>query len=251
MEILRVLSVSLKLNFKNLLSHRFSFWIKLILSMIKHLLFALSWKPFYAIFDNIHGWQFEHHILMIGMVTFGTGIVEVFFDGLRDLPIIIESGKLDKYLLQPKDPILMIALSKITITSWSDVLAGITLIGLSGLFDISILLFLVLAGLFFFSLYLYVGSLRFFIPGSSDLLLDIYSKTLIIASQPNVSYSSILKVLTFSVLPVCLISFLPIQYIREKQMYLLIICVMGGLCFHIVARFVFFKGIKRYEVKGL
>ena len=248
---LYVLFVSLKINFKNLLLNGNSLWIKIILNIIKHLMFVLAWKPFYSLFHSINGWNFEHHILMIGMVTFGTGVVEIFFDGLRDLPIIIENEEIDKYLLQPKDPIFMIALSKITITSWSDVLAGITLIAMSGVFDVSIFLFLPLSGLFFFSLYLYIGSLRFFIPNSSSFLLDLYSKTLIIASQPNVSYSGALKLLTFSILPVCLSSFLPIQYVREKELLLLLICVVGGLCFHTFARYIFFRGLKRYEINGL
>lgn len=247
MTILKLVFFALGLNLKNAVHEKLSFWVKVLLNIFKHLMFALAWKPFYLTYNSIHGWNYEHHILMIGLITISMGFAEIFFDGLRDLPQVIESKRLDAFLLQPQDPILMIALSRTSIKSWADVFAGFTLIYFSEIFDISLILFVGLGMLFFFSLYLYLGSLRFFIPNSSMLIQEIYSKTMIIASQPNVSYTGILKMLTFSFLPVCLISLYPIQYIREKQPEFLLIAVIGGVCFHFWARFLFFSGLKRYR----
>lgn len=223
------------------------FWLKITISIIKHLLFALAWQPFYLKYHSIHGWCYEHQLLMIGLVTIGSGLVEIFFDGLRDLAHIIENRKLDIYLLKPQDPILLLALSKTSITSWSNVLAGILLIKFSHLFDCAVLLFIPLSGLFFFSLYLYLGSLRFFIPNSTSLICDLYSKAMLIATQPNVSYRGFLKLITFSILPVCLVSFYPIQYVREKKILYFAIVALGCALFYIFARVIFFQGLKRYS----
>ena len=97
---------------------------------------------------------------------------------------------------------------------------------------------------------LYLGSLRFFIANSSSLIREIYSKTLLLASYPNVSYTGFLKLVTLSVLPVCLISFYPIKYVREKNIVFFVIAVLGCAIFYCIARLLFFSVLRKYESSG-
>ncbi len=247
MTALRFILLAFWFNVKSALALKLAFWLNIAIKLVQHLLFALAWQPFYLKYHSINGWGYQHQLVMIALVNLGAGLAELLFDGLRDLPRIIESGTLDSYLLKPQDPILMIALSKTSLNSWSNVLAGIVFIKMSNLFDWVIVLFALLATLFFFSLYLYLGSLRFFINNSNSLIADIYSKTMLIATQPNTSYKGLLKIITFSILPVSLVSFFPVQYICEKNIRHLMIVVFGSVLFYIFSRAIFFIGLRRYN----
>jgi ABC-2 type transport system permease protein len=241
------IAYSLKNGIQETIKSKRVFWLKIVASIIKHLFFIVAWNPFYTIFHNIQGWEFGHFLLLTGLLTIGTGIVEFFFDGLREIPRIIDSGYLDTYLLYPKNVILTIALSKSTLTSLSDILTGLLLIALSGKFEPIVLIFMVLSPLFFFSLYLYIGSIRFFIPNSSSLIYDVYSKALLIASQPNISYSGILKLITLTILPVSLISLFPIEYLIHKNKPILLLTITLNFSFLFFSILIFKLGLKKYE----
>jgi ABC-2 type transport system permease protein len=220
---------------------------KIIASTLKHVMFVLAWKPFYLSYSNINGWDYKHHLFTIGLITIGIGLTEVFFDGLRDLPQMIECGSLDRFLTIPRDPILTLAMSKSCLHSLSDILAGTLMLLFSELATAITILLIFFSSLFFFSIYLYLGSLRFFINESNTIILDLYSKTILIAMQPNSSYTGLLKIITHSILPVCLVSFYPTEYIRNKNFLFLLISIIGTVLFYLTARSLFFFGLTRYE----
>lgn len=234
-------------NLRTALNAKLAFWIKVIVNAFKHGMFALAWKPFYFNYGDINGWTYREHLLMIGLVTISIGISEIFFDGMRELPNMIETGRLDRFLVLPRDPLLTLSLSKTSPSSWSDLIAGIFLLYASGCFDFVFLLFIPLGVFFFFSLYLYIGSLRFFIPDGNSIIHEIYSKTLLIATQPNSGYSGFLKILTNSLIPVALVSYFPIEYIRTGNICFLIFSVVGCIVFYILSRLFFLCGLNYYD----
>lgn len=238
---------AMMVNLRSARHFKVVFWIKVTANALKHGMFALAWKPFYANYGDINGWTYQEHLLMIGLVTMSIGVTEIFFDGLRELPTMIEKGSLDRFLLLPRDPVLTLSLSQSALSSWSDLIAGVFLLYASGHFDFILLLFIPLGVLFFFSLYLYIGSLRFFIPDGNTIIHEIYSKTLLIANQPNAGYSGFLKILTNSLIPVALVSYFPIEYRRTGNLYFLTVAVVGGMMFHIFSRLFFLWGLRYYD----
>jgi len=245
---MRYLITAFCTNFKLSVALKISFLITLLIVLVKQALFLVAWKFFFAKYHTVHGWDFKEMLLMYGIVSFGIGFVEIFFYGLREIPRLIETHQLDVYLLQPKNLILNIAMSKGEITSLGEVILGILLISYSGyLFSAAIILILLLAIVFIFSLYLYLSSIRFFVPNGTNFVRELYQNANIVATQPNSAYRGLFKIFTMTLLPTAFISFYPIEFLRTGLLENLLFATLGTFAFFAGAQFLFKLGLKYYE----
>jgi ABC-2 type transport system permease protein len=237
-------------NFRLSLAYRGAFVFTVIITVVKQILFLLSWHFFFEKYKVIQGWNFEHLLVAYGSVCFSVGFVETFFYGLKDLPRMVETGQLDSFLLQPKNVILNIAMSKGDMSALGELITGVLLISYSGYFINSfpaIILILSLSTVFMFSLLLYISCISFFVKNSFDFIRELNLNAIIVATQPNVAYRGLLKMLTFTILPVAFLSFFPIEFLRTGYWYYLCVTVVGTLFFFGLACWIFYIGLKRYE----
>ncbi len=247
---LKFLWLAVVTNFKLSLALRFAFFITMVITIVKQLLFLVAWNFFFEKYKVIQGWNFNNMILMYGIVGFSIGCVETFFYGLRDLARIIDNNQLDTFLLQPKNVILNIAMSKGDLSALGEIVTGVILIIYSGYlvkaFPV-ILLILLIGILFVFSLFLYLGCIGFFMRDAYEFVRELSLNAIIIATQPNAAYRGAFKILTFTVLPVAFLSFFPIEYLRTGILKYLFFSLLGTTLFLGVAWWVFYTGLKRYE----
>lgn len=247
---LRFLRSALLANFKLSLALRFTFFVNILIVIIKQSLFLVTWNFFFEKYRFIQGWNFNDMLLMYGIVSFSIGFVEFFFYGLRDLPRIIETNQIDTYLLQPKNIILNVAMSKGDIGAIGEVLLGILLIAYSGyLWSSSLLILTILpiSVIFIFSLYLYLSNIAFFIKNSNNFIRELYSNANIIATQPNSAYRGFFRIFTLTFLPTAYISFFPVEFMRTINFTSLAISYMGTFSFLLITIWLFKRGLKRYE----
>ncbi|MDB6096405.1 MAG: hypothetical protein JWM09_683 [Francisellaceae bacterium] len=247
---LRFIYLSICINLRLALALKSAFVITMILTILKQVLFLMTWKFFFKKYPLIQGWTFQHMLLMYGIVTFSMGLIEAFFIGIKDLPKIIESSHLDIYLLQPKNLILNIALSKGDMSAIGEIITGILLLSYSGFLIKAfptIVLILILSALFMFSLLLYLGCIAFCLKNSTEFIQELNLNSIITATQPNASYKGAFKWLTFTILPVGFLSFFPIEYLRTGLNKYLFITILGNLLFFLIANIIFRLGLKHYE----
>lgn len=235
-------------NFKLSVALRAAFLITLCIVIAKHLLYLVTWNVFFARYKTVQGWNFEEMLLMYGIVSFSIGIVEVFFYGLKELPRMIEMHQLDVFLLQPKNLILNVAMSKGDISAIGEVILGILLMIYSGYFlSPAIVLVGFLGPVFIFSFYLYLSSLAFFITNSTNFIRELYQNANIVATQPNSAYRGLFRIFTLTLLPTAFISFFPIEYFRTGLLQYLFLTALGTGIFFSTACWIFYCGLKRYE----
>jgi ABC-2 type transport system permease protein len=250
MFLLKFVWLAICINLKRSLALRGAFLITMIVTITKQLLFLVAWSFFFDRYKMVQGWTFEHMILAYGILCFAMGFVEAFFYGLKELPQIIETSQLDTFLLQPKNIILNIALSKGDVSALGEVVTGILLIAYSGYFGTSlliVLLLMVITTLFMFALLLYLSCIAFFMKNSSDFIKELNLNAIIVATQPNAAYSGAFKIFTFTILPVAFLSYFPVQYFRTGVWQYLLLTLAGTTVFFGVAYGLFKCGLKRYE----
>ncbi len=238
------------LNFKLSLAHRTAFLFSILIIVLKQILMLMTWKFFFAKYQSVHGWHFNDMVFMYGLVAFSLGFVDAFFYGLKQLPRYIENNQLDTFLLQPKNIILNVALSKGDITSLGEVLTGILLICYSGYFTesfFSVLLILLTGTLFTFALILYLHCIGFFMKDAYDFARELNLNAAIMATQPSTAFKGAFRMLTFTLLPVGFLSFFPVEFIRTGIIQHLWWTLSGTLIFFALACFLFNFGLKRYE----
>lgn len=250
MFLLRFIWLAICTNLKLSFALRGAFFITLIVTVIKQLLFLIAWSFFFGRYKMVQGWTFENMILAYGILCFAMGFVEAFFYGIKELPQIIENGQLDTFLLQPKSILLNVGLSKGDVSALGEVVTGILLIGYSGYFGSAlpiILLLMVITTLFMFALLLYLSCIAFFMQNASDFIKELNLNAIIVATQPNAAYSGAFKIFTFTILPVAFLSYFPVEYFRTGLWYYLFITLAGTSIFFGVAYGLFKRGLKRYE----
>ena len=198
----------------------------------------------------VQGWTFEHMILAYGILCFAMGFVEAFFYGIKELPQLIETGHLDSFLLQPKNLVLNVALSKGDFSALGEVITGILLITYSGYFssDLTmVLLMMAISTLCMFALILYLSCIAFFMRNASDFIKELNLNAIIVATQPNAAYSGAFKIFTSTIVPVALLSYFPVEYFRTGFYYYWWITLVGTGVFFGMACGLFKWGLKHYE----
>lgn len=251
---LAFLRSALLVNLKLSLALRAVFIFTIVITVIKQILFLMTWNFFFERYKIVVGWDFDSMLLAYGIVCFSIGVVEAFFYGVKELPRLIETGQLDVFLLQPKNVILNIAISRGDLSAFGEIVTGLIVITYSGYLSSAfpqVILLLLLGVLFVFSLLLYLSCLAFFIKDASDFIRTLNLNVVIMASQPNVAYRGALKMLTFTLLPVAFLSFLPVEYLRTGLQEYLGYSVAGTLLFFAIVCWVFHLGLRRYESGSL
>ena len=86
----------------------------------------------YSIKDNIGGYSFKQVLLLWGLAAMGYGVSRFFFKNAFDLSDIINTGKLDNYLVQPKNVLLSVITSDVEVSALGDILYGYIILFLYG-----------------------------------------------------------------------------------------------------------------------
>jgi ABC-2 type transport system permease protein len=254
MKLFKFIRAAIIHNFVLSIVFKTAFIINLGIAVLKQAFFLVAWHFFFQKYTHVNGWIFNDLLLVCGLLSIGIGVVEILFFGLKDLPQIVETNALDRYLLQPQNLILNIALSRGQISSLGDVFTGVIAIWYGGFFStylLSTLLCIPLAIIFIFALYLYLGCISLYIKNSSEFIRELYRNSIIIASQPNSSYTGFLKILTITVLPVAFLSFFPVEFVKHSSYKYFFISYLGAIGFLYTSCIIFYNGIKRYESGNL
>ncbi len=250
MKYLNFLWISLLTSIKHSLSLKLTLITSIILIALRNIAFLLAWSSFFKNFISIGGWEFNDFILMHGIVAVSAGITDLFFFGLRDLPNILDTNRIDSLLTQPKNIIIKIAISKIEISGIGEAITGFLLILYSGYFiksPFSIIVIIFLSILIVCSLYLYISCIAFFIKNAENIVMGLRGMCFIASGQPNSGYDGFLKFITCTILPVAYWSFFPVEFIRTMNLKFLGISFLGTISLLIAAVLIFNFGLKRYK----
>lgn len=254
MNYIKFLWTSFLTSFKLSISLKLTLLSSVLLIALRQITYLLAWTSFFKNFKTVGNWDFNDFLLMHGIVAVSAGITEFFFYGLRELPNIIVSKKLDYLLTQPKNVIIKIAFSKIEVSSIGEAITGFFLIFYSGvLFKAPIFTFIILfqSIILVFALYLYLSCIAFFINNSDGILQYLRGMCFIASGQPNSGYSGFLKFITCTILPIAYWSFFPVEFIRTGNIKFLGISFLGTISLLIIAISIFNLGLRRYQSGNL
>ncbi|HTH14054.1 MAG TPA: ABC-2 family transporter protein, partial [Spirochaetia bacterium] len=159
-------------------------------------------------------------------------------------------GELDVYLLQPKDPLFHILVSRTEVSAWGDLAYGLVLLPFLTLDPVKMALFLlftVTGALVFVAFFSLVGSLAFWwgnIEGLSGALTEfLLSFTL----YPDTVFPKEMRWVFYSVVPAGFLAFLPLRVLRDLDWVWLPVVVGAAAALLVAAWAAFAAGVRRYE----
>ena len=148
------------------------------------------------------------------------GISRFFFKESFELTDIIHSGRLDNYLVQPKNVLLSSITSSVEVSALGDMIYGIIMLCIFGLNLKSFLLFIVcgICGAFVLvSIAVIFASLTFWFGRVETIANTMNSLMTNFATYPEGIFKGIIKILFYTILPLGLTTYIPVQLISNFQ----------------------------------
>jgi len=221
------------------------------LMVANNVIFYIMWWLFFNEFTTVGGWQVKDMIALLAIGGGSYGLMAILFGGTRDLGKLIINGNLDPFMTQPKNLLLHIAGSKSVAKGWGNLLTTLFLLFFGNLTDpktLSLVCLSLCTGcLVFTSIRIIAHSMAFWL-GPIESLSERYTDSLFLfALYPTNIYSGILQLVMFTLIPAGVITYLPVELIRDFSWEKVFILLASGSAFSAAAIIVFYRGLKRYE----
>jgi ABC-2 type transport system permease protein len=241
----------IEISIRSSIQSKKKFFLEVVLIMMNNFFFVALWWIFFQRFDAIAGWSFGDVMAMIAISSGAFGLKEIIFGGTQKISSLILNGEIDSYLVKPKSTLLLILTSKSFPRGWGHLATGIFLTAFGGFATIWTLPFIlasmVLGCIIFTAAAVTIYTLPFWLGPVENGTRRYYETLLLFSLYPAHTYSGLLKVALFSILPAGLIGTLPVEILRNFSLDKLLLLTGSTLALSAFALFVFSKGVKHYE----
>ena len=251
---IKISLLSIKYAIMREMLNKISFLTNIVFMIINNSTFIIQWVVLFSIKNDIGGYSLNEVLLLWGLASSSFGVSRFFFKKAFDLSTTINNGKLDSYLVQPKNVLLSVITTDVEPSALGDMLYGYIVLLIYGItFKLFLLftLFSICSGLIITAITIIFNSLSFWF-GKSDLLAEKMDGFMTsFATYPGGIFKGVTKWILLTIIPVGIANYMPVDVMRNFNLsYLLII--LGFTIFIVTIAFiVFYKGLKRYSSSNL
>ena len=251
---IKVSLLSIKYGLQREMLNKVTFFSNIIFMILNNAAFLVQWLILFSLKDNIGGYGIKQVILLWGLASGTFGVAHFFFKEAFNLSEDINTGKLDNYLIQPKNVLLSLITSSVEVSAIGDLLYAYIMLFLYGITLKNFILFTffcIVGGIIMVCLTVITASLSFWF-GKVELLSHTLNTFITsFSTYPEGIFKGFIKVIFYTLIPIGFISYLPVNILTTFQ-YTKILIVLGVTLLSIVLTFiVFYKGLKKYSSSNL
>lgn len=251
---LKVTKLSIKYALMREMLNKATFISNVFFMILNNSAMIVQWIVLYAIKDNVGGYTFKQILLLWGLSANVYGIAHFFFKKAFNLSETINNGKLDAYIVQPKNILIAAITSDVSVSALGDLLFGYIMFFIYG-FTIKgfilFSLFSITGGLMLASISVILNSLSFWF-NNSDMIADIGNSLMVnFATYPDGIFKGLTKILLFTIIPVGIANYIPIKIITTFDLCLFVINISVCIVLILIAFLIFYKGLKKYSSSNL
>ena len=251
---IKVACLSIKYALQREMLNKVTFFSNIIFMILNNACFIIQWVIIYSLKNNVGGYSFKQILLLWGIAAGTFGVAHFFFKEAFNLSDTINTGKLDAYLIQPKNVLISSITSSVEVSCIGDMIYGWIMLFLYGFSIKNALLFLffsITGGLIIASLAVIFGSLSFWFGRVEIVANTINNLMTTFATYPEGIFKGFVKVLFYTLLPIGFVNYIPINLLNEFSLLQFGIVVFITILFIALAFFLFYKGLKRYSSSNL
>lgn len=245
----------LRHNLMSAMAYRGAFILQVVGMVLNDAMLLFFWWVLFNRLPTLQGWDLAGVMTLYGVVAFGFGMATVVCGNAFLVARVIVSGDLDYYLALPADTLVHVLVSRMSLSAWGDVLFGLAvfLVAAPGQWG-SLPLFLLLgliAGLILVAFSVLVGSLAFWVGNADSLAAQATNALVTFGLYPVEIFPGVVRILLYTLIPAAFVGSVPAGLLSEfdwGQMALLVAFTAG---IALAARWVFFRGLRRYESGNL
>ena len=230
---------AIKKNIQNSAELRTSFLMNVVGMSINNTCFIIIWIFFIKSVGVINGWTAADIVGLQGFVALCFGIVFSAGAGIRRLADYTASGVFDRFMLSPKNLLVVIATASFGASAVGDMVFGIVCLIIYALLIhasiyqiLLILLLVVISSLVFLAAAIAISSMSFFFTDSSSVIASLFDFFLTPALFHGGAFQGVMRfVFTFAI-PSLLIGTLPVEIVRDVSLpKLLLVSILAILWF--------------------
>lgn len=239
-------------NLSSAMEYRASFITQIVGMFINNGIYFVFWLIFFQQFGTVRGYQMDDIYLLFAIVALGYGLGYMFAANTgANLAYLIAQGRLDYYLVLPRNLLLHVIFSRMSVSTIGDVSFGLVAYLFTGRFHpLEILLFFaasLLAGLVFVGFLLIMGSLAFFMGNARYVSQQMSNAILTFSLYPHTLFSGAARFLLFTLIPAGFIGAVPVEIVKGRNGLLLAGLLGAVVVVWGVGTAVFYYGLRRYE----
>lgn len=250
----KVSILSIKFACMRELLNKTTFISNVLFMILNNASMIIQWIVLFSLKENIGGYSFNQVLLLWGMASGVYGFSRFFFSKSFDLSDIITNGKLDAYIVQPKNVLISVITSDIKVSALGDLIFAFIVLFIYGFtFKRFILftLFIITGGIIIASVSIILNSLSFWFSKTETVANVGNSLMLNFATYPDGIFKGITKMLLFTLIPVGISNYVPVRIIIEFNIWLFLINIIVCILLVMLAFYVFYSGLKRYSSSNL
>ncbi len=250
----RVLLLSVKYNIMREMTNHVTFLMNVLFMVLNNATFIIQWLLLFQLKNDIGGYALHDVLVLWGLAASTFGLSHIFFDRAYGLSDLIMNGKLDSFLVQPKNVLLGVISSGTNSSAIGDLIYGYLVICIFKFSLINLLLFTVmslLGAIILTAFTVIAGSISFWIVRGDMLAHNLTSAAIHFSTYPDGIFKNSVRLILYTVIPVGLIYYLPLKVILHfNPIHFLI--VLGAAAITVtLAFFFFYRGLKRYSSGNL
>lgn len=251
---LKITGLSIKYAMMRELLNKATFISNIIFMILNNSCMIVQWIVLFSLKSDMGGYTFREVLLLWGMAAGVYGVSHFFFKKCFSLSDTINSGKLDAYIVQPKNILLSTITSDIEVSALGDILFAIIVYFIYGFTIEGFVLFILFAitgGLMLTAISVILHSLSFWF-NSADMVADVGNSLMTnFATYPDGIFKGITKWLLFTLVPVGIANYIPVKIIIEFNPYLFLINICVCILLITFAYIIFYRGLRKYSSSNL
>ena len=251
---IKLIFLNIKYNLAKEMLNKITFFTNIFFMIINNASFIIQWIIIYSIKDNIGGYTLKDIILLWGLASGTYAICFIVFGGVIKLPNLIMNGKIDVYMIQPKNILVSILSSFTKVSAIGDLIYAYILLFIYGFTIKNFLLytlFIITGGIIITAILTITGSLAFWITRADSITHSFMGTMLSIDTYPESIFNNSVKILLYTIIPVGLTAYLPIRLIKNFMINNFLIVIVFTFFIASLAFYVFYQGLKRYTSSNL
>lgn len=250
----KVSFLSIKYSLMRELLNKASFISNVVFMMLNNASMIIQWLVLYSLRGDMGGYSFKEILLLWGIASATFGFSRFFFERAFHISRLINEGKIDSFIVQPKNILIGICTSGISVSAIGDLLYGYIMLifyGLSIKVFILFTYFVITGGIIITCISIILNSLSFWF--SNTTTVSVLGNRLMcnFATYPDGIFKGVAKALLFTLIPVGISNYIPVHVIVNFDLNLFLIntCVCIFLIYF--AFIIFYRGLRRYSSSNL
>lgn len=251
---LRVCLLSVKYNIMREMLNKVTFLTNICFMMLNNASFLVQWAILFRLKEDIGGYSFREVMLLWGLSASSFGLSHILFARVFSLPELIINGKLDAWLVLPKNVLLGVMTSSTRTSAIGDLLYGILAVCLTGFQIKRILLFFlftVTGAVIITAFALLVGSLSFWLVRTEIFGNQMLNVVISFATYPDGIFKGAAKFLLYSIIPTGMMVYQPVHMITDMDLSGLLMVLGYAVLLSVIAAAVFYRGLRNYSSGNL